>query len=104
MRMWLNSRQRDNLPASGFRRIFFIPLSELSPSPTVLRMASPSALALSSHLARESKPIKETNGSLCYGRGRIKVIRGLSAMKTKKMNWALKCSPPPEILKKLNAP
>lgn len=100
--MWLNSRQRDNLPASGFRRIFFIPLSELSPSPTVLRMAS--ALALSSHLARESKPIKETNGSLCYGRGRIKVIRGLSAMKTKKMNWALKCSLPPEILKKLNAP
>lgn len=97
----VKQQAKGHLPASWFRgNFFFIPLS---PSPTVLRMALPSALALSSHLARESKPIKETNGSLCYGRGRIKVIRGLSAMKTKKMNWALKCSPPPEILKKLNA-
>lgn len=31
-------------------------------------MASPSALALSSHLASESIPIKETNGSLLWQR------------------------------------
>lgn len=94
----VKQQAKGHLPASWFRGNIFY-----SPEPISHCPALPSALALSSHLARESKPIKETNGSLCYGRGRIKVIRGLSAMKTKKMNWALKCSPPPEILKKLNA-
>jgi hypothetical protein len=65
VRMWASRRQMNT---SLHLIQEFFPLYKPGTSPTVLRMASPSALALRSHFASESIPIKETNGSLLWQR------------------------------------